>query len=261
MNGRRPPPPRQQQQQQQGPPLNAELAELVPYADCFWRSQLFNGVNNVAQGLVLVLAGKELGLTPFQAIQSLHVIEGRPALAANAYASYLRKHPYYDYRVLESTDDACEIEFTRDRRGRKDPELLGSIRITIADAERKGWTKNKSGTKDKDNWKFHPDAMLFARAISRGCRKFAPDVFSFAVYTPEELEDGLDDAIPVQSRVVEPEERSAPPRAPEPARTPETEPRAEEPRETEVPEDIFDADWESEKAQEPAAAAQEGGSA
>jgi hypothetical protein len=70
------------------------------------------------------------------------------------------------------TDTACEIAFTEQGKD------CGRSRFTIEDA-RKAQTKNLD--------KF-PRNMLFARAMSNGCRWYCPDVFNGApTYTPEEL--------------------------------------------------------------------------
>lgn len=165
-----------------------ELQRLSQYAEVFALSRYFKldpaKSGGIEQGLVILLAGEAMGLTPFQAMQSVHIIEGRPTLAANAYASALRAHPHYDYQVIGMGMSECAVRFLDNRR--KDP-VLGEIRITLADAERLGWTVGSKGR--KKNWDHHPDAMLFARCISRGARYYCPDLFGFSAYVPDEMED------------------------------------------------------------------------
>jgi hypothetical protein len=46
----------------------------------------------------------------------------------------------------------------------------------------------------KDNWKKYPSDMLFARAISRGARRYAPGIFGGSpIYTPDELGADIDE--------------------------------------------------------------------
>ena len=78
----------------------------------------------------------------------------------------------YDYRVIESTDKICSIDFYQGK------EKIGNSTFTEADAK-------KAGTKNQDKF---PKNMLFARAISNGVKWFTPDVFSGPVYVPEEME-------------------------------------------------------------------------
>jgi len=60
--------------------------------------------------------------------------------------------------------------------------MLGKTTFTMEDAKRAELVKPGSG------WVKYPQAMLFARAISAGCRTFTPDVFSGTlVYVPEEM--------------------------------------------------------------------------
>ena len=53
--------------------------------------------------------------------------------------------------------------------------------ITMEDAKR-------AGLLGKTSWQRYPEDMLFARALSRGARRFCPDALGGAIYTPEELE-------------------------------------------------------------------------
>lgn len=155
-----------------------ELQELGAYADVLGQSGYFP-IEKQAQGVALFLVGKALGLNPVESLQNLHVIEGRPVLAASAYASFIRKHPDYDYEVVEQGREACEIRFHGKTRG--EWRVLGNYRITLEEAKQSGLAMGKSGM--KKNWRVHPDAMLFARAVSQGCRIYCPDVFSMSVYT------------------------------------------------------------------------------
>ncbi|NJO31398.1 MAG: recombinase RecT [Richelia sp. SL_2_1] len=49
-----------------------------------------------------------------------------------------------------------------------------------------------AGLLGKDNWKKWPSDMMFARALTRGARRYCPDVFGGPAYTKEELEDSVD---------------------------------------------------------------------
>jgi hypothetical protein len=82
----------------------------------------------------------------------------------------------YDYRVLELDNNRCVIQFTQGR------ETIGKTTFTIEDAKRAELVKPGSG------WVKYPQAMLFARAISAGCRTYTPDVFNGTlIYSPDEM--------------------------------------------------------------------------
>ena len=174
--------------------------DLARLARVFAASGLFGRAGNqetqVAECAIRLMAGMEAGFSPFASATGVHIINGRPAFSANLLAQAVRRHPDYDYRVLEKTAQLCRIRFLS--RG----ELLGEELFTIEMAERAGLLKNPT-------WRSYPEAMLFSRALTAGMRTHCPDALGgHPAYTPEEL--GGDDVVPVT--VTEP----APP-APAPA--------------------------------------------
>lgn len=157
-----------------------DLAELTGIARLLAASGYFDAKGTaeqaVAQLATKILAGREMGLGPFAAVQGIHVIQGRPALSANLIASAIKSSPKYDYRVRRLDPEACELEFFERVGGRLEP--LGVSTFTAADARAAG-TQNMQ--------KFARN-MLFARAISNGARWYCPDLFAGnAMYVPEEL--------------------------------------------------------------------------
>jgi hypothetical protein len=140
------------------------------------------------------MAGMEAGFSPFASATGVHIINGRPAFSANLLAQAVRRHPDYDYRVLEKTSKICRIRFLS--RG----EILGEELFTIEMAERAGLLKNPT-------WKSYPEAMLFSRALTAGMRTHCPDALGgHPAYTPEELGDA--EVVPVT--VTEPEPAADP---------------------------------------------------
>jgi hypothetical protein len=163
---------------------SVNIDELGRVAKMLAMSQYFTrgaDERSVAQIATQILAGQEMGLGPFASVQSIHVIQGKPTLAANLMASKVKSHPHYDYRVNQMEDEAVSVEFFQDGQS------LGTSTFTRADAE-------KAGVWGKDNWGKYPRNMLFARALSNGVRWYCPDVFNgSAVYTPDELASNGDD--------------------------------------------------------------------
>lgn len=169
-----------------------------------------DGPQAVAMMATKILAGREIGIGPFAAVNGIHIINGKPAIGANLMASAVKGSGRYDYRVREISDKACRIEFFQ-RSGDK-WESIGVSEFTADDA-RKAQTKNMD--------KFARN-MLFARAMSNGIRWYCPDVFSGnAVYVPEELGatvDGDGNVVDVDVRRVDAPQLPAP--APEPIDNP-----------------------------------------
>jgi hypothetical protein len=161
--------------------------DLARLARVFAASGLFGRAGNqetqVAECAIRLMAGMEAGFSPFASATGVHIINGRPAFSANLLAQAVRRHPDYDYRVLEKTAKICRIKFFS--RG----EDLGTETFTIDMAERAGLLKNPT-------WKAYPEAMLFSRALTAGMRTHCPDALGgHPAYTPEELGDA--EVVPV----------------------------------------------------------------
>lgn len=127
--------------------------------------------------LACILAGHELGIGPMQALSKIHIIEGRPAMAAELMrALVLQAGHELEYADVSITSVTAE--------GRR----RGSDRWT-----RVTWTADdvKRGQLDqKPNHRKWPRAMLIARATAELCRMIFPDVLAGISYTIEELSDG-----------------------------------------------------------------------
>lgn len=162
------------------------------------KSGYFQDAAQAAQAVVKILAGQELGFGPFASMTGIHIIQGRPAIGANLMAAAVKASGRYNYRVIEMTDETCELAFYEGK------EKIGSSRFTMSDAR-------KAGTKNLDKF---PRNMLFSRAISNGVRWYCPDVFAGApTYTPEELGADVNadgEVITVTPTVVQPAPAPAP---------------------------------------------------
>lgn len=169
-------------------------------AEAMFKSGYFKDVRSMAQSYVKILAGEELGLTPFASMTGLTIIEGRLGFAANLIATLIQEHPDYDYKVKESTNEKCVIEFVRLKEGEE--VSLGESVFLVEDAERAGLVRPKS------NWEKWPKAMCFNRALTQGARMFCPVVTKGRpAYTPEELGAEVNEfGEPVNVPVPEPNE-------------------------------------------------------
>lgn len=157
------------------------VEDLQRLARLFSASGLFgrptgNPDQHMAECAIKILAGAECGFGPFASSAGVSVINGRPGFGANLLAQSIKRHPLYDYRVLEKTDQVCRVKFLAGK------EELGVETFTIQMAERANLI-GKGGP-----WKQYPEAMLFARCLSAGMRTHCPDALGGApAYTPEEL--------------------------------------------------------------------------
>lgn len=126
--------------------------------------------------LAAILAGRELGIGPMQALKDIHMIDGRPALAAHLQLAMLRKG---GVQILdsESTNERAVIHARR-----KDTGEEATIEWTIEEADRADLTKKK-------NWRSYPADMLWSRAVGRLTRRIGSDLVIGMPYTAEEVAD------------------------------------------------------------------------
>jgi hypothetical protein len=153
------------------------INEIMSIGKAFAESGMFPDIKSVAQAVVKIQAGQEMGIAPFAAMSGIHIIAGKPVPGAGIIASKVKASPKYDYKVVEHTDKKCSIDFFEGK------EHLGNSTFTIEDAK-------KAQTKNLD--KFSKN-MLFARAISNGQKWYCPDVFLCAVYAEEDFDQVTED--------------------------------------------------------------------
>jgi hypothetical protein len=189
--------------------IYSQFDQMQRAALALHRSGYFTDAKSEAQAVVKVMAGAELGLPPFASMAGINIIHGKPALGANVIATLVKNDPRYNYNPKIHDNEQCVIEWYEN--GNK----TGESSFTMADAKIAGLT-------GKDGWKKFPSDMLFARAITRGSRRFAPGIFGGSpIYTPEELgaevdEDGdIVEAPIVEVTTPEPENQSKPDPTPE----------------------------------------------
>lgn len=154
----------------------------IPYADMekmaavIAQSGLF-GVKSPVQALALMLVAQAEGLHPATAARDYHVIQGRPALKADA---MLARFQAAGGKVewLTYTETRCEAAFSHPQGGK----------VTVE------WTlemAKAAGLAGKDVWKMFKRPMLRARVISEGIRTVYPAVLC-GLYAPEEVSDMVD---------------------------------------------------------------------
>jgi hypothetical protein len=149
-------------------PLNdiKEMAEVAA------KSKMF-GFKSPDEAMAIMLLCQAENLHPAIAMRDFHVIQGRPALKADAMLA----------RFQNSGGAVKWEEYTDERvTGTFSHPAGGSVTVT--------WTfemAKKIGLTGKDNWKNYARAMLRARCISEGVRTVYPGCV-VGVYTPEEVE-------------------------------------------------------------------------
>lgn len=147
--------------------------EIEQMATSIVASKLF-GINNKDQAISLMLLCQAEGLHPVIAARDYHLIQGRPALKADAMLARFQQAGG-SVQWKEYTDEKVTGLFTHPQGGSLE------LSWTLAQAK-------SIGIANKDNWKNYPRAMLRARVISEGIRSVFPGCV-VGVYTPEEVQD------------------------------------------------------------------------
>lgn len=141
------------------------MSELVPQAFREKPANVFLALN----------MGLELGLSPAASLRAIHVVDGKPGLAADAMVGIvMASGAARSFVCIESNERIAIYEAVRvgsDRAVRKS--------FTIEEAE-------QANLLGKDNWKKYPIRMLEARAKAALARDLFPDVLH-GIYTPDEL--------------------------------------------------------------------------
>ena len=154
-------------------------------------------VKRAEEAAVILLTGRELGLSPMQSLRGIYVVNGSPVLSADLLVAVVRASGLCaSWRTVESTADLCTIETLR--RGEDKPARRT---WTMADAKRAGIT-------GKQTWAQYPTAMLRHRCAADLAREVYPDV-CLGLYTPEELEGVEVRPVAETVRVVQPQELDA----------------------------------------------------
>jgi len=157
-----------------------ELSQGMELGKVFAESGVFADIKSAAQGYIKTLAGKELGLSPIQALNSFYFVANRLGIVAQTMGALIKKSGKYDYKIENHTDQECVISFFKIKDDKE--TVIGESKFDIKMAA-------KAGIVNKDNWKNYPMNMLFARALMNGIRWYCPDAVSAFTYSVEELED------------------------------------------------------------------------
>jgi hypothetical protein len=131
--------------------------------------------NNPAAITAALLYGAEVGLGPMQSLAKIAVIDGRPALAAEAQRALIL-HAGHELFVEESTNSRCTIGGRR-----RDSDTTSRVTWTLDDAKR-------AKISGRPAWQAYPRQMLLARASAELARAIFADVIG-GMPALEELDD------------------------------------------------------------------------
>lgn len=171
------------------------IDDVSRVAQMMAKSGFFDDAKSAAQAGVKIMAGMELGIPPVAAVRGVYVLDGNTCLSSGLLAALIKQHPRYDYKVVEATDERAELAFY------ENGEKQGTASFSMEEARSIDHGSKKLA--QKDNWQNYPSDMCFSRALSRGRRRFCPDIGN-GIYTPDEMGAVTDrDGHVVEAEVVE----------------------------------------------------------
>jgi hypothetical protein len=128
--------------------------------------------------MAAILAGGELGIAPLVALRTIHIIEGKPTLAAEIQRALIRAA---GHRLWTDEYTSRKVTLCGQRAGDDD---VHKVSWELGDAER-------AGLASKQNWRRYPRQMLLARATSELARLAFADVTA-GMYAPEDFDEIID---------------------------------------------------------------------
>lgn len=131
-----------------------------------------------ANVLLAMQLGDALGIPPIQAINGIHVIDGKPTASADLIASLVRRAGHKLRVAEEQTPDGPVVTAQLIRRD--DPDFMFEVVWDRAKAK-------AAGLAGKGNWSKHEGQMMRNRAITEIARQGASDALYGVAYTSEEL--------------------------------------------------------------------------
>lgn len=156
-----------------------DLSIIAQIGMTFAAAGFWKDARRQSEAMAKLILGLSLGLSPVASMTDLDIVQGRPRLRSHALAALIAQSGRYRYRVTTSDETVCEIAWSELLEG--EWVEVGSSSFTIDEAARAGLT-------GKDAWKAYPADMLYARALSRGARRFAPAATGGTVYIEGEVD-------------------------------------------------------------------------
>lgn len=132
-------------------------------------------VNTPQKALVIMKAGRELGIPDTYALRNIHVVKGKPSCSSELLLALVRRtYGPGAIRVGKTSNTACTVQYRE-----QGWDGISEYTFTIEDAK-------QAGVASSNTWRSYPAAMLRARCISAVVRFAFPEAIA-GLYTPEEL--------------------------------------------------------------------------
>jgi hypothetical protein len=159
-------------------PSQVDLQSVALIARTAHASQMYSGVGGEARIMMILLAAKELGVGPCQALNGgIWAIQGKIEISARLMNGLIRRAGH-SIKIVRSDDECCTLLGTR-----TDGDSF-QVSFTKADAEKAGLWGSNTGKK-------YPADMLYNRCMSRLGRRLFSDVIG-QCYIEGEIKEAKD---------------------------------------------------------------------
>lgn len=202
-----------------------EIRRAYRIAEALFQSRAFKDVKSAEAAFAKMVIGRDLGLSPAQAMGGIHLVEGGVQMHYAMLGQFVRARSGYDYRpAWIKRDHDHELADLIERAGRpptereqerlnegilvvvwhdeEDPddfrEIVGALIDFTVNGERRGISRftiddARTARLIKDDpraaWNTSPRNMLLARSMSNGVKWYVPEVLGgLPVYVEGELD-------------------------------------------------------------------------
>ncbi len=173
----------------------------------------YRGQAGLPNCIVAIEIANRMGMSPFQVMQNLNVIHGRPSWSSQFIIGLIQGCGRFEGFTYNETADFCQCVAALKTTG----EQVSGPKITLEMAKREGWTKNTK-------WSTMPQTMLRYRAASAFGRFHIPDLIlgiqsveenevidAEIAVVPEPTESKLDQVNEILAPKTEPQHVPTPP--------------------------------------------------
>jgi len=127
---------------------------------------MYRGKAGLGNCIIALEIANRMGMSPFQVMQNLNVIHGRPSWSSQFVIGLIKTCGQFEGFTWERGEGWSECHaFMKDGAG----TAVAGPRITLDMAKREGWTKNSK-------WQSMPGVMLDYRAATAFGRLYIPDL-------------------------------------------------------------------------------------
>ena len=163
------------------------MPALLRAADLIYQTPFVpKGLRTPGGTLGAMMYGRELGLPPITALQSLHEINGKVGMSAEMMRARITAAGH-EFVIVEATAQRCRIRCRR-KEDKLDPEAWRVVEYLYSEAVLAGDDRNKEGRQQGTNYQKRPVDMLVARCTTRAARWHFPEEIH-GLSSAEELDD------------------------------------------------------------------------